>query len=153
GLLRDARDGGTIQQVNKGKKGRQRLYMSYKAVQGVKGSVAISFPIDVFETVILDKLREIKPSEILPQPRKEVDRTIELGGRKAELEIDIEKMKNRLAVRYSDDLADVLERQRDELKVVAAELAAAKEEAASPLGEAWGDCKTLLDALKKSPNE
>jgi DNA invertase Pin-like site-specific DNA recombinase len=153
GLLRDARDGGTVNQLNKGKKGRQCVLMSYNAVQGVKGTKAVSFPLGVFEWAILSCLREIKPAEVLPAPRAEVNLTLELSGRKTELDIEIEKIKNRLAVRYSDELADVLERQVEERKALAEELDAAKEVEANPLSEAWGSCKSLLEALETAPDE
>src|SRR5262249_27339128 len=75
-----------------------------------------------------------------------------LSGRLAELGAEIEKVKARLQARYSDAVADVLERHEDESRALASELTQAQQKAASPLGEAWGECHTLLDALEAAPN-
>jgi DNA invertase Pin-like site-specific DNA recombinase len=151
GLLHDARDGGTIQLVNKGKKGGGRLLVSYKAVQGVEGSQMASFPEGIFDRAVLFCLHEIDPREILPDQKKE-DKALVLSGRLAEVEAEIEKLKNRLHSRYSDAVADVLERHADEQKELIDQLKTANEEKASPLGEAWGECQTLLEALETAPD-
>src|SRR5205823_185604 len=58
----------------------------------------------------------------------------------------------RLQVRYSDALADVLERQETEWKSLREQLQDAHREAANPLGEAWGECKTLIEAVRSAPD-
>src|SRR5262249_23260339 len=110
GLLHDARDGGALQQANKGKKGGGRQVVSYKAGQGMGGSGFVSFPFDTFERAVLSCLREIDPREILPREDGAEDKTLVLAGRLAELDGEIEKVKARLQARYSDAVADVLER-------------------------------------------
>jgi DNA invertase Pin-like site-specific DNA recombinase len=152
GLLHSALDGGTLQMVNKGKKGGGRLLVPYKAVQGVEGARATSFPFSSFEWGVLTCLREIDPTEVLPQDKKGPNRTEELAGRILELDGEIEKMKQRLQKRYSDAVADVLERREDDLKELAEQLRQAQQAAAAPLKSAWGDCMTLLDAIQAAPD-
>jgi DNA invertase Pin-like site-specific DNA recombinase len=151
GLLHDARDGGGLQQKHKSKRGSNPLLVSYRAAQGVRGCRFVSFPFPAFEEAILAHLREIDPAEILPEPEKE-DRTLELAGRLAEVELEIEKLKNRIQARYSDGLADVLERQEEEQRSLAEQLTVARQEAASPSGEAWGEFGTLASALESAPD-
>jgi DNA invertase Pin-like site-specific DNA recombinase len=151
GLLRDARDGGSVQLVNKGAKGG-RVLTSYRAAQGVAGAKPVSFPFDTFEHAVLKCLREIDPRAILPHD-KGADRAAAVAGRLAEVTDETEKVKARLQLRYSDALADVLERHESERKRLADELVEARQEAAVPLAEAWSDCRSLLDALDKAPDQ
>jgi hypothetical protein len=151
GLLRDARDGGTLQLMNKGKKGGGRLLVSYKGVQGVEGSRVVSFPFNTFESAILSCLREIDPREVLPDNPRE-DKTDVLSGRLAELEAEIAKLKDRLHRSYSDAVADVLERHEQEQKELGQQMVAAWQETSSPLGEAWGEAQTLADAIDAAPD-
>jgi DNA invertase Pin-like site-specific DNA recombinase len=152
GLLHDARDGGSLQQANKGKKGGGRLLVSYNAVQGVEGSRFVSFPFATFERAVLSCLREIDPKDVLPQDDAGEDEAQALAGRWAELEAEIEKLKARLQARYSDAVADVLERHEDERKALGEQLEEARRKAASPLGVAWEECQSLLDALGSAPD-
>jgi DNA invertase Pin-like site-specific DNA recombinase len=152
GLLRDARDGGSYQLTNKGKKGGGKILVPYNAVRGLKGSTMVSFPAKTFEDAILSCLREIDPLEILPDDKGE-NKTLVLEGQLAEVEAEIEKFKNRLQERYSDAVAEVLERREDEQKRLLADWKEAQQKAASPLSEAWGQCKTLLKALESAPDQ
>jgi DNA invertase Pin-like site-specific DNA recombinase len=153
GLLFDARDGGSVQMTNKGKKsGYRPLLVSYKAVQGVEGSHVTSFPFDTFEKAILSCLHEIDPREVLPQEDGAEDEALVLAGRLAEIEADIEKLKTRLQRKYSDAVADVLERQEAIRQELAEQLAQARREAASPLGESWGQFRSLVDVLASAPD-
>jgi DNA invertase Pin-like site-specific DNA recombinase len=153
GLLFDARDGGTFQLVNRGKnKGGSYVLVPYNAAEGLKGSVMVSFPFLTFEAAIFACLKEVDTQDILPQ-RKKTDRTSGLKDQLAVVVEEIEKMKARLASRYSDSIADVLERREDEQRKLKEELALVRQEAAIPLADAWKDCHSLLDAIKAAPNE
>jgi DNA invertase Pin-like site-specific DNA recombinase len=152
GLLHDARDGGSFHLSDKGKKAGGKTLVPYNAVRGVEGAKMVSFPFATFEAAILSCLKEIKPREMLPE-REGADKTEVLLGRLAEAESEIEKLKNRLHAKYSDAVAEVLERREEEHQQLVKELEAARQEAASPLSEAWGECKTLLDALEKAPDK
>jgi DNA invertase Pin-like site-specific DNA recombinase len=152
-LLYDARDGSSLHIADKGKKkGAGRILVSYRAVQGVAGSKHVSFPFLVFEQAVLSRLQEIDPREILPG-EKGADKTLVLTGQLGEVEAEIDKLKGRLRQRYSDAVADVLERREDEQKALVEQLTQARREAASPLGEAWATCKTLVEALDQAPDE
>jgi DNA invertase Pin-like site-specific DNA recombinase len=149
GLLHDAlaEHGDTLQLARKGD-GRGRLLIP-ASVQDrrVKGTHSVSFPFDVFEKALLSQLKEIKPSEILDETEPSADRTAVLSGLVEELTGEIEKLKHRLQARFSDPVADVLDRQEAKRKLLAEELAQAKQEATSPIAESWGEAQSLIGAL------
>jgi DNA invertase Pin-like site-specific DNA recombinase len=154
GLLRDARDGGSLHQVNKGAKGGGAVLVSYRAAQGLKGAVYCSFPFDTFERAILSKLREIDVREILPGDDRAADAVQALTGRLADTEGRIEQVKAKLL----DDgdvssLADVLRSLDAKRKAIAEDLAEAKRAAASPLDAAWSESGSLLAALDNAPDQ
>jgi hypothetical protein len=140
-----------LQQADKGARGG-RLLVSYGAARGLEGDHCASFPFVTFERAVLSCLREIDPGSILPRPDRGADKALIVAGRMAEVDAEIEKVKARLLARYTDGLADVLERREAERKALAVELAEARQEAASPLGEAWGECHSLLDVLDAAPD-
>jgi DNA invertase Pin-like site-specific DNA recombinase len=148
GLVRDARDGGTLCQRDCGKKGGGKLLVSYRARNGAKGALHVSFPLQTFEEAILSLLREIDPRELLPRSDGAADRVLTLAGRVADYEARIEKVKAQL-VDGGDiaPLADVLRTLDAKRAAAAEELAEAQRAAASPLSAAWGDCCNLLAAL------
>jgi hypothetical protein len=153
GLLVSALDGGTLQMADKGKKkSAGRVLVPYKGVQGVEGAKATSFPFAVFEKAVLSCLREIDPRDILPGEGGGDDKAQELAGRLTELEAEIEKVKARLQARYTDALADVLERQEAEQKALTEQLTQANQEAAAPLSAAWEECGSLFDAIEAAPD-
>jgi DNA invertase Pin-like site-specific DNA recombinase len=151
GLLHDALDGGSLHLADKGSTHVRHL-VSYMAVKGLPGEHCASFPVAVFEEAILSCLREVDPGVILPQQDKGAEEVIALAGRLAELDTQIELVKARLETSYSEGLADVLLRHEGTRKGLMEQLTRAREEAASPLGEAWGECRSLLDALAASPD-
>lgn len=153
GLLFDARGGGAMQQANKGKKGGGRVLVSYRAVQGVAGSRYTSFPFDAFERAVLSCLREVDPGEILDSAQgSHAARSLALAGRLAQVEGEAEKVKARLRAKFSDAVADVLEQHEEERRSLIEQLADAQREASAPLSEAWGEARTLLDALDGAPD-
>jgi hypothetical protein len=153
GLLFDARDGGRLHQVNKGKKDSGKHLVSYRAAQGLAGSKYVSFPFTVFEEAVKSYFREIDPRDLLPPQPGDVNEAVTLAGRRAEVEAEIDKLKARLQTRFTDAVADVLERREDELKALSEQMEARRQEEASPLGEAWGECKTLIDAERAASDK
>jgi hypothetical protein len=154
GLVFDARDGGTLQRVYKGKQGN-RLLVSSKSINGVEGSRFTSFPFNTFEAAILSSLREIDPREILPRENDAEDKTLALAGRLVEVESREERIKAKLLdprLAELDSLVEVLASLGTEKKTIAEELSEARQEAASSRGEAWGECRSLLDALRAAPD-
>jgi hypothetical protein len=89
---------------------------------------------------------------VLPGKDAGADKVQILSGRLAEARAEIEKVKTRLQAKYSDAVADVLDRHEAERKALAEELARAQQAAASPAREAWGQCHTLIDALDNAPD-
>src|SRR5262249_6516373 len=147
----DARNGGTFHQKNDGEGNGGRVLVSYKAKRGVEGAKKVSFPFPLFERAGLSCLRGVRPEAILPRKDKGPDKATVLSGRLVELEGEIEKVKTRLQGRYSDALADVLERHETELQSLTEQLAEANQEAASPLGLAWGECHSILEVIDAAP--
>jgi DNA invertase Pin-like site-specific DNA recombinase len=154
GLLRDARDGAAVHVKDESLRGgrTRKVLVSAAALDGQPGSRFVTFPFAVFTDAVLSCLREIDPRTVLPANGHQ-DRVLTLTDRLAGVEAEVEKVKGRLLEKgYSDALADVLGRLEAKHKQLAGELASARQEAASPLGAAWGDCKSLLDALDHAPN-
>ncbi len=117
------------------------------------GGKCLSFPLPVFEEAVLSMLKEIDPREIIAGESSGSD-VLEHAGRLAEIEGRIEGVKSQL-VKGDDDvgpLMDVLRRLETDRKKVADELAKAKVKDASPLSEAWGECRGLIDALNSAPD-
>ncbi len=153
GILRDARDGGTIHQTDKGKKSSGKMLVSYRAALGLPGSKYVSFPFEVFERAILSRLREIDPKEILPRGEIEADQVMMLAGKLGEIDGRIAKIKSKMFVDENlDVLVDVLRTLDGERKVVADHLAMAKQAASSPISEGWGEFRNLVDVLEQSKN-
>jgi DNA invertase Pin-like site-specific DNA recombinase len=152
-LLRDARDQGSMHQKNSGEGNGGRTLVSYRAAQGVIGSRYVSFPFVVFERAILSCLREIDPREILPH-NSEADKTLVLSGKLAQLEARIAKLRSKLRTDPDiDALVEVIRELETERKTVVQDLAHARQEAAAPLAEGWANCRSLLEALDKAPDQ
>jgi DNA invertase Pin-like site-specific DNA recombinase len=148
GLAIDALSGSTMhmhtfRHGENGGKGYPAL-LSYRGQQSGEGT---SFPLAILERAILSQLKELDPREILTED-KSADVLLALSGRRAELETRCEQIKTAL-MEDGDfaSLTDVLKRVDTELKEVDAKLAVARQEAASPIAEAWGEARGLVDAL------
>jgi DNA invertase Pin-like site-specific DNA recombinase len=140
GLLRDARDGGSL--TYKNLKNRPSTIIPVGAKQGT-GAVWSSFPATILERGIRSKLAEVKTADIAGNnpATKRVDA---LSARKAELvELTAAWEAKMDDVKIVDLVAANLSRYKGELESVNAELAEAQREAANPFGEAWGEARTL----------
>jgi DNA invertase Pin-like site-specific DNA recombinase len=149
GLWRDARDGAAFHIAHKG----ALSIVNYRAVAGVPGATYVGFPLPVFEDAILSRLREINPREVLPERNDGAEKVLTLTGRLADVEGRIEALKVRMVEDDIGPLVDVLRKLETNRAKAAAELAEAQREAASPLSNAWGEARTLLDALMSAPDE
>lgn len=154
GLLRDARDGGTLQVLDKGAKSAGPALVNYKATMGVRGTKYVTFPLGTFEDAVLSKLlREIDPREVLPERDGAADRVSALVGEVDEVRRRIERLKAALGA--DDDIKAVVEKLREweeREAELTAELSLARQEAATPLDGAWGEYKSLAEALAKAGN-
>ncbi len=158
GLLRDARNGGRMHRVHKGKKSSGCLLASYRATMGVGGATSPTFPFAALEQSILGRLREIDPREILPHDDGAADLVLALTAKVAAIDARMEKVKAMAVAvdaegpELADDLGDVLARLRAQRNAVAGQLAEANRQAASPLAAAWGDCRSLLEVIEQAPD-
>jgi DNA invertase Pin-like site-specific DNA recombinase len=146
GLLRDARDGSSLQHVDKGKKGGGRVLLSANAINGLLGSRAVSFPFVTFERAVLSMLAEVDPADVLSQDDKP-DEVAILSGQLAAVEAKIGEVAGELLNGSVAALAKVLrqlEAQKEELET---QLAETRQRAAAPVDEAWREAKDLLAVL------
>ena len=125
---------------------------SYKAILSYRGQQAggnVSFPLSILEQAVLGELEELDPREILADD-KSADEVLVLSGQRAELDTRRERIKMDLVGVEEEEYAslrDVLRLVDTELKKVDADLRVARQRAASPLAEAWGEVQTLARAI------
>jgi DNA invertase Pin-like site-specific DNA recombinase len=154
-LLRSARDGSsyyrTVRPASKGYGTTQRILINSSGVEG--GAVSHTFPYDTFEAAVLEKLAEIDPHEILNGDQGP-DETKALRG-----EFDAVDAELAEASAYMDahGFSPTIGRRVTALEArkadLAEKLAAAREKAAHPLSETWGEAQTLMGALKRAADQ
>jgi DNA invertase Pin-like site-specific DNA recombinase len=156
GLMKHARDGDTYVMTGRLSISPTKPTTQFHALVNSLGSDGVarqySIPYLPFEAAVLSCLREIDPGEVVPGEGRQ-DNTKALEGRLKELEGEIAKVKARVQAKYSDALADVLDRHAEEYKLVKEQLAEAEEQAATPLSRSWEECFTLLDALNAAEDK
>lgn len=147
GLLRNARDGDSYITTYK----PLPVLQTRGSEQGQEGCKSYSFPAPVFERVILARLREIDPHDILngSRPDEAAPLAAELTAVEASIallgaEMDEHGESPTLFRRLRDKEA----RQRELTQL----LAEARERAAHPLSESWGEMGSLIDALDSDPS-
>jgi DNA invertase Pin-like site-specific DNA recombinase len=163
GLLRHARDGDSYYlatRINRPKGSRKdgsprsgsstRVLLNSLQTEGL--SRCYSFPFDCFERALLGALREIDPAEVLGQ-ESSPDEVLVLSGEMARLESSITLLEADLE-KHGDSPALFKRLRAQEAKkgALSAKLAAARQQAASPLSEAWGQYRSLVDALDSAPD-
>jgi DNA invertase Pin-like site-specific DNA recombinase len=146
GLLHDASTGGALWLVDWRRGGK--VLMPKRVVNGHPGAESVAFPADVFERAVLARLREIDPAEVLPG-NGAAARVLALTGRLADVEGRLAKVQEEMTDGDGDcrPLVEALRKLEDKRAGVAAELAQAQREAASPLATAWGEYTSLVDVL------
>jgi DNA invertase Pin-like site-specific DNA recombinase len=144
-LLRDARTRSTcvVKLFNPRKNGGTRALVSRDAAEG--RASCVSFPYATFEEAVLKLFKEIDPADVLAGADGPDDCAV-LSGRLAEVRGQREQLEAELlegaavpkaAVRVLGQLEE-RERQLEET------LREARQKAANPLSEAWGQAQTLL---------
>jgi DNA invertase Pin-like site-specific DNA recombinase len=150
-LIIDALSGETyLAATQGGRKGAYRALVNASALGGT--DKYRSFPLVVFEEAVLSLLAEIDPQEIL-NGNSGPDESLALAG-------DLARVEASIAVLNADmdehgESPTLMKRVREKeakAKVLAAKLAAAKQKAANPLSESWGEAQTLLEALDSAPD-
>jgi DNA invertase Pin-like site-specific DNA recombinase len=150
GMLRDARDGGTLSYWHPRRHPPVLISVNAKGGRGAKWT---SFPVGPFEEAVLSKLTEVGAADITMD--NTAARTVEvIAGRLAEIDALVKrweaKMDNPAIV---DTVAAKLADLNTQRKKLAAEQAAAQRKAASPLAESWGEFRSLAELLKADPSD
>jgi len=147
GLLRDARDGGTVQiggRMDRGRPYRILVPSSYKR----HGGTCYTFPLNVFERAVLSRLSEIDSREITAEQNDDGRRLLELKGQLARVEESISAITAEMDA--NGESPALFKRLRDKeaaQKELVKLLAEARQKAANPMSETWDDARSLLIAL------
>ncbi len=152
GLLRHARDGDAYYVVSRTRpqtaceaSGLMRVLINREGFE-CRGK-SWSFPFAIFEDVVLSRLREVNPCEVLGQDTGP-DEAMALGGELATVESAIKSLEADLNAHGESPtlyrrLREKEARQTELVKL----LAQAQQKAANPLSESWGEFGSLTEAL------
>jgi DNA invertase Pin-like site-specific DNA recombinase len=150
GLVRGARNG--VSYTVGMETGRGRPYRTLRSTAPRSGrGHAESFPLDTFERAILSCLHEINPHEILNGDQGP-DATTGLAAELAGVEARIAELENELLQGDVPALARVLRQLEGRRRDLAAQLAEARQQAAHPLSESWGEVQSLIDTVGNAPD-
>jgi hypothetical protein len=148
GLLLNARDGDSYYtRTNSNKNGgaNDLVFISYHAREG--RTRGYSFPVEPFERAIFRRLAEVDPPEVLGEASTP-DPVLSLSGELAAVDESIALIEADLNEHgESPTLFKRLRAKEAEKTDLARRLAEARQSAASPPLEAWGEALTLLGAL------
>jgi len=156
GLIHCAHDGGGyfVSHRTDPEKGRRpyRVMVNTAAVEG--RSSYHSFRYEAFRDAVLSRLREIDPREVMGTAAEEApDRVMVLSGELAAVESSIAMIEADLNANGESPVQHRRLREKEEIKRgMAAKLAEARQKAAHPLSEAWGEAHSLLSAVKNAPD-
>lgn len=156
GLLRNARDGETYIMTPRYSKTAGKLTRRFAVLVNSGAdegrSRSYSFPFDVFANAILSALREVDPREVLGQVDGP-DESLTLACQLAAQEARIDQLKGELLKGDVAAIAQVLRDLEGQTKELARQLADARQRAASPASEAWGEAQGLAEALATAPDQ
>jgi hypothetical protein len=111
-----------------------------------------SFPLASFEAAVLSLLSEIDPHAIL-NGDEGPDEATALAGEKAAVDTELAEA---AAFMDAHGFSATIGKRVTELEArqaaLAERLAVAREKAAHPLSESWGECQSLVTALEKAPD-
>src|SRR5262249_16542107 len=155
-LLKDAWDGSPLHVIDKGAMGNI-LFIPSTARNKVPGSRNVSFRGGGLEQSLLSCLKEINPKDVLPPPNGGQDKLLTLAGRLDQLDSHIAGLKAQLEDPANQGIVGVivksLRKVQPERDTVAEELAQARQEAATPLAESWGQAGGVIEALAAAPDQ
>lgn len=150
GLLKNARDGGSYYVATRTDGGKHtRVLINTNAAEG--RAPCYSFPLATFEAAVLSCLREIDPHEILNGDHGP-DESLALAGELAHVEAKIDELAAELLKGDVTALARVLRQLEDKKRDLSERLAEARQKAAHPLSESWGEAQSLAAALENAPD-
>lgn len=144
GLLRDARNGGTIGITTMRWDGGKKTTLVYNNNDRAAGEPQRSFPAETFDAAVLKMLREIDPREVVGESAA-ADRVLTLTGERNELVAKIERTAEALGGQDSPTITAKITKWESELRDLDDALTRARQEAANPLANAWGDLPGLVE--------
>jgi DNA invertase Pin-like site-specific DNA recombinase len=148
GLLKNARDGDSYYVATRTDGGKHsRVLVNTNAAEG--RAKCYSFPLATFESAIISLLSEIDPQEIL-NGDSGPDESLALAGELASVDAKIGELETELLKGDVAALANVLRQLEARKRELAEKLADAREKAAHPLSESWGETQTLLETMENS---
>jgi DNA invertase Pin-like site-specific DNA recombinase len=147
GLLFDALDGGSYTLWPRRIGGKNVWGVVSKHGRDGSGGSLRTFPYETLERAVLSLLREIDPKEVMNGHASD-DAVLVLTGRLGRVEAEIAEAaafmgEHGFSPTIGKRVTELESRKRD----LAAELALARQKAAHPLSESWGETRTLLDTL------
>jgi DNA invertase Pin-like site-specific DNA recombinase len=149
GLLKGAYDG---QSYTIGSASSKNPYPTLRSTGPRKGiGKAASFPLHTFEQAVLLLLREIDPHEILNGDH-DPDDTLALSGQLAGVEARIAEVEAEMLKGDVPALSRVVRTLEGHRKTLSEQLAAARQKAAYPLSETWGEAQSLLTVIDSAPD-
>lgn len=144
GLLRDARDGGSLTYWTNG--GHPAVLIPVNAKEG-KGTPWASFPAAMFDDAVLALMHEVSEKDVVGE--KVESKVDVLRVQRDELDALIEKWSAQMD---NPAIVDTVAAKLAELSVkrrgVEKELEEAEYEDSVPMAEAWRECRTLADVLR-----
>jgi DNA invertase Pin-like site-specific DNA recombinase len=150
GLLKDALSHESFFVQGRQVRPGEPYYRVLQNFTSTRGAKVRAFRLDVFERAVLSHLREIDPHEILngdAGPDDSLALAAQLAGVEAELaEASAFMDANGFSATIGKRVTALEERKRQ----LAADLAEARQRAAHPLSESWGESQSLIDALDKA---
>lgn len=158
GLLTDAKSGAPfyfLTKTNKSKRDGSPIRTSLLSTAESNSGAGVSVRYGVFENLILQRLREIDPKEIVGESEAGAE-SAALSGELADLDSQIGKLERELETAGEVSAAvRVLGRLETRRREVAEKLADARQRAANPAGEAFGEVQSLaaLVATADEPDE
>jgi DNA invertase Pin-like site-specific DNA recombinase len=151
GLLRDARDDGSFYLFYRGPKGAPARFV-INAAGFERHKPIVTFPLNTLERAILSCLREIDPHEIL-NGDSGPDETVELGKQFAAVEVELAEAAAFMEAHgFSATIGKRITGLEVKKRDLAEQLATARQKAAHPLSEIWGEAQTLIAALDAAPD-
>jgi hypothetical protein len=148
GLVLSARDGEPYYLMQRAEKERYHVLANGSHQHGAP---VLSFPYHVFEKAILSLLAEVDPQEIVGGNGGAGEVTT-LAGELAEVEDKIASLEAELEDGDIPSLARALRAQEERRRDLAGRLAEARQKAAHPLAESWGQCQSLAAVLSNAPD-
>src|SRR5262249_54431419 len=127
-----------------------RILINMRSTEG--NATCYTFPFAVFEAAILDRLAELNPRDVLPgagQP----DETMVLSGELARVKSSISALVEEMEAQgESAALFKRLREKESAERELAGKLADARQRAAHPLSECWGEAQSLARMLEQAPD-